>query len=61
VEAGDFIADYTDALLIHREVIEDLNSTIRVKRTTKGTLSDKFTDNLSDSLSVYATIQTFLH
>ncbi|KAI2657807.1 Cilia- and flagella-associated protein 43 [Labeo rohita] len=29
VEAGDFIADYTDALLIHRKVIEDLNSTIR--------------------------------
>lgn len=30
VEAGDFIADYTNALLIHRKVIEDLNSTIRV-------------------------------
>ncbi|KAK2896717.1 hypothetical protein Q8A67_011205 [Cirrhinus molitorella] len=29
VEAGDFIADYTDALLMHRKVIEDLNSTIR--------------------------------
>ncbi|XP_043110587.1 cilia- and flagella-associated protein 43 [Puntigrus tetrazona] len=29
VEAGDFIADYTNALLIHRKVIEDLNSTIR--------------------------------
>ncbi|XP_067277323.1 cilia- and flagella-associated protein 43 isoform X2 [Pseudorasbora parva] len=29
VEAEDFIADYTDALLIHRGVIEDLNSTIR--------------------------------
>ncbi|CAM4726849.1 unnamed protein product [Leuciscus chuanchicus] len=29
VEAGDFIADNTDALLIHRGVIEDLNSTIR--------------------------------
>lgn len=34
VEAGEFIADYTDALLIHRGVIEDLNSTIRVQRTT---------------------------
>lgn len=32
VEAGDFIADYTNALLIHRKVIEDLNSTIRVHR-----------------------------
>ncbi|XP_077093181.1 cilia- and flagella-associated protein 43 isoform X3 [Siphateles boraxobius] len=29
VEAGDFIVDCTDALLIHRGVIEDLNSTIR--------------------------------
>ncbi|KAK9964501.1 hypothetical protein ABG768_005668 [Culter alburnus] len=29
VEAGEFIADFTDALLIHRGVIEDLNSTIR--------------------------------
>ncbi|XP_059422267.1 cilia- and flagella-associated protein 43 isoform X2 [Carassius carassius] len=29
VEAGDFIADYTNALLIHRKVVEDLNSTIR--------------------------------
>lgn len=28
-EAKDFIADYEDALLIHRSVIEDLNSTIR--------------------------------
>lgn len=34
VEAGEFIADFTDALLIHRGVIEDLNSTIRVQRTT---------------------------
>ncbi|XP_056617541.1 LOW QUALITY PROTEIN: cilia- and flagella-associated protein 43 [Triplophysa dalaica] len=29
VEAKDFIGDYEDALLIHRSVIEDLNSTIR--------------------------------
>ncbi len=34
VEAGDFIADYTNALLIHRKVIEDLNSTIRVRNIT---------------------------
>lgn len=32
VEAKDFIADYEVALLIHRSVIEDLNSTIRVIR-----------------------------
>lgn len=35
VEAKDFIADYEDALLIHRSVIEDLNSTIRVLRKLK--------------------------
>ncbi|ROL49549.1 Cilia- and flagella-associated protein 43 [Anabarilius grahami] len=29
VEAGEFIADFTGALLIHRGVIEDLNSSIR--------------------------------
>ncbi|XP_051508041.1 cilia- and flagella-associated protein 43 [Myxocyprinus asiaticus] len=29
VEARDFIADYTDALLIHRNVVEELNSAIR--------------------------------
>ncbi|XP_016149573.1 cilia- and flagella-associated protein 43-like [Sinocyclocheilus grahami] len=29
VEAGDFIADFTNALLIHRKVTEDLNSAIR--------------------------------
>lgn len=33
VEAKDFIGDYEDALLIHRSVIEDLNSTIRVPRS----------------------------
>ncbi len=34
VEAGDFIADYTNAMLIHRKIIEDLNSTIRVHGIT---------------------------
>ncbi|XP_056327437.1 cilia- and flagella-associated protein 43 [Danio aesculapii] len=29
VEAGDFIADYSNALLIQRKVVEDLNCTIR--------------------------------
>ncbi|MCI4376303.1 hypothetical protein PGIGA_G00187010 [Pangasianodon gigas] len=29
VEAGDFTADYSDALLLHRSVVEDLNNTIR--------------------------------
>ncbi|KAJ8013989.1 hypothetical protein DPEC_G00035570 [Dallia pectoralis] len=29
VESGDFIADYSDSLLIHRSVVEDLNKTIR--------------------------------
>ncbi|XP_697139.4 cilia- and flagella-associated protein 43 [Danio rerio] len=29
VEAGEFIADYSNALLIQRKVVEDLNSTIR--------------------------------
>lgn len=31
VEAGDFIADYSNALLIQRKVVEDLNTTIRVQ------------------------------
>ncbi|XP_076829896.1 cilia- and flagella-associated protein 43 isoform X2 [Brachyhypopomus gauderio] len=29
VETGDFTADYSDSLLLHRSVVEDLNSTIR--------------------------------
>ncbi|XP_072534295.1 cilia- and flagella-associated protein 43 isoform X2 [Salminus brasiliensis] len=29
VETGDFIADYSDSLLLHRSVVEELNSTIR--------------------------------
>ncbi|XP_036430574.1 cilia- and flagella-associated protein 43 [Colossoma macropomum] len=29
VETGDFVADYSDSQLIHRSVVEDLNSTIR--------------------------------
>ncbi|XP_062375052.1 cilia- and flagella-associated protein 43 [Sardina pilchardus] len=30
VEAGDFVADYSDSLLLHRNVVEDLNATIRM-------------------------------
>ncbi|XP_060780955.1 cilia- and flagella-associated protein 43 [Neoarius graeffei] len=30
VETGDFTADYSDSLLLHRSVVEDLNKTIRV-------------------------------
>ncbi|XP_063047759.1 cilia- and flagella-associated protein 43 isoform X2 [Engraulis encrasicolus] len=30
VEAGDFVADYYDSLLLHRSVVEELNSTIRM-------------------------------
>ncbi|KAL2083728.1 hypothetical protein ACEWY4_021501 [Coilia grayii] len=30
VEAGDFVADYSDSLLLHRSVVEDLNGTIRM-------------------------------
>ncbi|XP_017552052.1 cilia- and flagella-associated protein 43 isoform X1 [Pygocentrus nattereri] len=29
VETGDFVADYSDSQLIHRSVVEELNSTIR--------------------------------
>ncbi|XP_055758385.1 cilia- and flagella-associated protein 43 isoform X1 [Salvelinus fontinalis] len=29
VENGDFIADYSDSLLLHKSVVEDLNGTIR--------------------------------
>ncbi|KAK1791764.1 hypothetical protein P4O66_013741 [Electrophorus voltai] len=29
VETGEFIADYSDSLLLHRSVVEDLNSTIK--------------------------------
>uniref|UniRef100_A0AAY5EAX4 Uncharacterized protein n=1 Tax=Electrophorus electricus TaxID=8005 RepID=A0AAY5EAX4_ELEEL len=31
VETGEFIADYSDSLLLHRSVVEDLNSTIKLK------------------------------
>lgn len=31
VENGDFIADYSDSLLLHKSVVEDLNGTIRVR------------------------------
>lgn len=30
VDAGSFIHDYKDSALIHRNVVEDLNSTIKV-------------------------------
>lgn len=30
VSATDFIPDYTDCVLIHRGVVEDLNKTVRV-------------------------------
>ena len=31
VDAGSFIHDYKDSALIHRNVVEDLNTTIKVK------------------------------
>lgn len=34
VEPGDFIADYSDSLLLPRNVVEDLNGTIRVRHFT---------------------------
>lgn len=30
VETGDFIPDYSESILIHRGVVEDLNGSIRV-------------------------------
>ncbi len=51
VEAGDFIADYTNAMLIHRKIIEDLNSTIRVHGITH--LISHYKSSWSYSLSVH--------
>ena len=33
VKSFDYIPDYTDSLLIHRSVVEDLNSTILVSHS----------------------------
>ena len=30
VDAGPFVRDYRDSVLVHRSVVEDLNSTIKV-------------------------------
>jgi len=32
ITCGPFIPDYSDSILIHRGVVEDLNGTIRVKQ-----------------------------
>ena len=32
VDAGPFIHDYHDSILIHRSVVEDLNTNIRVNK-----------------------------
>jgi hypothetical protein len=30
VDAGQFVHDYRDSVLVHRSVVEDLNTTIKV-------------------------------
>ena len=35
VEVGDLVADYSDSLLLHRSVVEELNGTIRVHTHTQ--------------------------
>ena len=30
VDAGDYVPDFTDSVLIHRSVVEELNSQIKV-------------------------------
>ena len=36
VDAGSFIHDYKDSALIHRNVVEDLNTTIKVRTNSIG-------------------------
>ena len=38
MDAGDYVPNFSDSVLIHRSVVEELNSQIKVRRSTDATL-----------------------